>query len=71
MQSKLKSEYQKRIELFQKTLLKTYLSYYQGNIAKIEKEKGFPRCTIYRLIKKHKIDLESFRNRKPIKFVSI
>jgi len=67
----MQSEYKRRLEQFNSNLLNSFLDRHSGNISHVEKELGLPRCTIYRMCKKLHIDINTFRNRKPIKFVSI
>ena len=55
------SEFSKRVERFKLHLIKGYLQESNGNINQIEKLKGVPRATIYRLLKKFRIDYNKYR----------
>jgi len=67
----MQSEYQQRLDLFNRNLLNSFLDRHRGNISHVSEELGLRRLAVYRMCKKLHIDINVFRNRKPIRFSSI
>ena len=67
----MQSEYQRRLDRFNRNLINSLLDRHKGNISHVSEELGLPRLAIYRMCKKLNININNFRSREPIKIASI